>query len=131
MIQYKGNNMRKAKQWVLKMAGFLCLGFGAVGILLPVLPTTPFVLLAAICFSFASPELSLWLEKNKYFGPYIDNYKNKTGVPMRQKVGGILFLWIMMFISMLIIQKPIMYLVLFVIGVLVTIHIAMLKTRKS
>lgn len=123
--------MLKAKQWILKIIGFSCLGLGAVGIFLPVLPTTPFVLLAAICFSFASPELSAWLEKNKYFGPYIDNYKNKTGVPLRHKVGGILFMWIMMVISMLIIQKPVMYLVLFVIGVLVTIHIAMLKTRKN
>lgn len=123
--------MRKIKQWALKAIGFLCLGLGCIGIVLPVLPTTPFVIAAALCFSFASPELSAWLEKNKYFGPYIDNYKNKTGVPMKQKVWAICFMWVMMIISMLIIQKPVMYAALFVIGVLVTIHIAMLKTRKS
>jgi uncharacterized membrane protein YbaN (DUF454 family) len=123
--------MLRLKQLFLKAAGVLCLGLGAAGIVLPVLPTTPFVLAAALCFSFSSPELSAWLEKNRYFGPYIENYKNKTGVPLKQKILGVVFLWLMLVISMLIIQKPVMYLVLVMVGVAVTVHIALLKTRTE
>ena len=119
------------KRWCLKAAGVICLVFGAAGVVLPVLPTTPFVIAAAVCFSASSPELAAWLERNRYFGPYIEHYRKKTGVPIRQKVGGILFLWVMLGISIVMIQKPAMTLVLCVIGGLVTLHLGLMKTRAD
>ena len=119
------------KRWCLKAAGVICLVFGAAGVVLPVLPTTPFVIAAAVCFSASSPELAAWLERNRYFGPYIEHYRKKTGVPLRQKVGGILFLWVMLGISIVMIQKPVMTLVLCVIGGLVTLHLGLMKTRAD
>lgn len=109
----------------------LCLAFGAVGVVLPVLPTTPFVIAAAVCFSASSPELAAWLERNRYFGPYIDHYRNKTGVPLRQKVGGLIFLWVMLALSIVVVHKPVMTVVLCVIGVLVTLHLVLMKTRAA
>ncbi len=117
------------KRWCLKAAGVVCLAFGAAGVVLPVLPTTPFVIAAAVCFSASSPELAAWLERNRYFGSYIEHYRKKTGVPLRQKVGGLLFLWVMLGISMIVLHKPVMTLVLCVIGGLVTLHLVLMKTR--
>lgn len=119
------------KRGCLKVLGIICLAFGAAGIVLPVLPTTPFVIAAALCFSAGSPHLAAWLEQNRYFGPYIDHYRNKTGVPLRQKIGGILFLWVMLGVSMVIVQKPFVIVILCVVGVLVTLHLVLLKTRKK
>lgn len=117
------------KQWCLQALGILCLALGVVGIVLPVLPTTPFVIAAALCFSAGSPHLSVWLEKNRYFGPYIEHYRNKTGVPLRQKICGIIFLWVMLGISVMVVQKPFVTLILCIVGILVTLHLVLLKTR--
>jgi len=121
----------KLKQWCLNGIGIVCLALGAIGIVLPVLPTTPFVIVAALCFSAGSPHLAAWLEQNRYFGPYIEHYRNKTGVPLRQKIGGILFLWMMLGISMTIVQKSFVILTLCMVGILVTLHLVLLKTRKE
>lgn len=118
------------KRWCLKIVGVFCLALGAVGIVLPVLPTTPFVIVAAVCFSASSPRLAAWLAENRYFGPYIDHYKNKTGVPLRQKVAGIIFLWGMLGISMVVVHKPLVTLILCGVGIAVTLHLVMLKTRS-
>ena len=58
--------------------GFLLLGLGAVGVFIPVLPTTPFVLLVATCFGSASPKMYKWLAETRFFGQFVENYKNKT-----------------------------------------------------
>jgi uncharacterized membrane protein YbaN (DUF454 family) len=104
---------------------------GAVGIFLPVLPTTPFVLLSAGCFSISSPKLADSLMKSKYFGSYIENYRYKTGVPRSAKIRAIVFLWTGLFISMLLIKKVMIIGILIIIGTLVTIHLSKLKTREK
>ncbi|MDV0443872.1 YbaN family protein [Methanorbis rubei] len=119
------------KQQCLKLAGIILLVIGAVGIVVPVLPTTPFVILAAACFSLSSPEIAAWLEKNRYFGPYIEHYRNKTGVPLRQKITALIFLWVMLCISMIIVQKSFVIVILCVVGVLVTLHLVLMKTRQN
>lgn len=73
------------KKILLLCAGSISLALGVVGIFLPVLPTTPFLLLAAACFSASSQRLHRFLTRNKYLGAYLDNYKNKFGVPLQSK----------------------------------------------
>ncbi len=119
------------KRQFLKGIGFLCLALGAVGIVVPVLPTTPFVILAAACFSLSSPELTARLEKNRYFGPYINHYRNKTGVPLRHKVSALIFLWAMLSVSMIVVQKFFVTVILCVVGVFVTLHLLLMKTREK
>lgn len=118
------------KNFILMTIGFISLTFGAVGIFLPILPTTPFVLLSAGCFSISSPRLSNLLMKSKYFGSYIENYRYKTGVPLKTKIRAIIFLWVGLTLSMIIIKTPLIIGILFVIGTCVTIHLSTLKTKK-
>jgi len=71
------------------------------------------------------------LGKNKYFGSYIDNYKHKTGVPRKVKYYAILYLWIGLILSMFITKVPIMIIILSVVGVTVSVHLASLKTKDK
>ena len=112
--------------------GFTFLGIGAVGIVVPLLPTTPFVLVSAFCFGKSSERFERFISKNRYFGSYIENYKTKKGIPFDVKLKSIGFLWAMLIISVLIFSKSIyILLILAVVGMAVTAHIALLKTRVN
>ena len=74
-------------------AGLVCLGLGVLGIFLPVLPTTPFLLLAAGCFARSSRRLHRWLHTNRCFGKYIEAYIVHRAVPMKVKIVAVALLW--------------------------------------
>lgn len=120
----------KVKKILLIVAGCVSLIIGGIGIFLPFLPTTPLVILAAICFSSSSEKLYNLLLKSKYFGSYIEHYKNKTGVPKEIKRRAILFLWIVLGASIIISGELIKVLILIAVGICVTIHINSLKSRN-
>lgn len=112
--------------------GMTFLGIGAVGIVLPVLPTTPFVIVSALCFSKSSKRFERWISKNRYFGSYIENYKTKKGVPFDVKIKSIIFLWAMLLVSAFVfISNIYLQILLMVIGLGVTAHIWMLKTMDK
>jgi len=69
--------------WML--AGATSLLTGVVGIFLPVLPTTPFVLLAAFCFARGSPRLEAWLLGHRRFGPMVRDWREHRAIPLRAK----------------------------------------------
>ncbi len=73
------------RQYVYIAIGWLCLGLGAVGIFVPLLPTTPFVLLAAFCFSRGSATLHRWLLAQKTFGPLIRDWNQHGIIRLRVK----------------------------------------------
>jgi uncharacterized membrane protein YbaN (DUF454 family) len=66
--------------------GTLCVALGMLGIFLPVLPTTPFLLLATFCYARSSARLHEWLLTNRWFGEYLKNYHKGWGVRFRDKV---------------------------------------------
>lgn len=70
---------------LLWLAGAVSLALGIIGIVLPGLPTTPFVLLAALCWAKASPRFHHWLYHHRYFGPMVQNWDEKRAVPRRAK----------------------------------------------
>ena len=70
--------------------GWLCVGLGAAGVFLPLLPTTPFMLLAAFCFARSSPRFHDWLLGHKRFGPLILNWQRHGSISRRAKASALL-----------------------------------------
>jgi uncharacterized membrane protein YbaN (DUF454 family) len=70
---------------VLIAAGSLCVGLAAVGVVTPVLPTTPFLLVAAACFARASPRFYRLLLQSPTFGPLIRDWREHRAIPRRAK----------------------------------------------
>ena len=118
------------KKTFLIALGFLCLGLGAIGIIMPLVPTTPFVLLAAICFSKSNETFHRWLQRSPFFGPFIENYRTKQGVDKSLKVIGILFVWTGLIVSMFTVGTIWIIPVLTTVGIGVTIHLLFIKTKK-
>ncbi len=119
----------KGKNLALVFLGFGFLVLGAVGIALPVLPTTPLVLLAAACFSLGSPRLLSWLLQNRILGPNIENYRSGQGVSRARKIFAILFLWAGLVVSMLVVRSTTVHIILSIVGLCVTVHLLMIKTK--
>ncbi|GGA84675.1 YbaN family protein [Ornithinibacillus halotolerans] len=84
------------KKLFLVTAGLVSLLLAVIGIFLPLIPTTPLLLLAAACFIRSSERLYEWLITNKYLGPYIKNYREGNGIPLQAKIIGVTLLWISM-----------------------------------
>jgi uncharacterized membrane protein YbaN (DUF454 family) len=103
---------------------------GAVGVALPVMPATPFVLLAAICFSSGNNKFSQWLKQNRIFGPYIENYRTKQGIDIKLKIASIIFVWTGLTISMITVRNTWATATLALIGTAITIHLLTIKTKK-
>ena len=79
--------------------GLVCVGLGVLGILLPGLPATPFLLVAAYCCARSFPSLHLWLVTHRWFGPYIRGARAGWRIPRRQALQTIALLWLSMGIS--------------------------------
>ena len=71
---------------VWAMAGLVAVGLGAAGVVLPLLPTTPFMLVAAFCFARSSPRLHRWLMEHRLFGPAIVNWRRHGAIDRRSKI---------------------------------------------
>ena len=117
------------KTIILVCIGFLCLAAGAVGLLLPVWPTTPFVLLSAACFS-STPRLRSRIIKIPFFKEHIENYEHRTGLGRKTLVISLVWLWGALFISALL--TDIRYSPLLIcVGAAVTCHLSwMAKSRN-
>ena len=98
--------MNKTARSLLIIAGTLCVALGALGVLLPVLPTTPFLLLAAFCYGRSSDRFYRKLVSNRIFGKYLQNYREGRGIPMQQKIITILLLWISIASSIYFLAAP-------------------------
>jgi len=124
--------LNKLIRWVLIAAGTIFLGLGILGIFLPILPTTPFLLLAAACYARSSKRFYNWLINNKWFGSYIKNYQEGKGVPLKVKVYTISLLWItILFSAFFIVHILWLKVLLILIAVGVTIHVLTIKTYKQ
>lgn len=78
---------------LLLAAGTVCVLLGVVGIFVPVLPTTPFLLLAAACYARSCDACYTWLLEHRWFGSFIRNWHERRGVTRRQKTFAVAFLW--------------------------------------
>jgi uncharacterized membrane protein YbaN (DUF454 family) len=110
----------------LNLIGCLAVVLGVLGIFLPLLPTTPFLLLASACFARGSTRLHHWLQTNRVFGKYLRDYENGKGMPLRAKVWVLIFMWASLAYSMWRMDKPALQIMLLAIGTGVTIYLTRL-----
>ncbi|MGB5287157.1 MAG: YbaN family protein, partial [Ignavibacteriaceae bacterium] len=109
----------------------LLVAVGVIGIFLPILPTTIFLILASACFIKSSPQANEWLRNHKILGMYIRNYQDKSGLTIQAKVLNIAFLWIMILSSAYFFTEEFyIRLLLLAIAIGVTIHLLMVNTKK-
>ncbi|WP_462378901.1 YbaN family protein [Pseudomonas sp. Marseille-QA0892] len=109
--------------------GFLSVALGVLGIFLPLLPTTPFLLLAAGCFARSSPRFYRWLTSHPRLGPWIRDYLDGRGIPLKAKYWAVGLLWSSIGFSAWIVDVLWVRLVLLTCAVLVTLYILRQPTR--
>ncbi len=119
------------KRIFLSALGLLFTGIGIIGIILPLLPTTPFLLLAAACFATSSEKFYNRLLNNRRLGPFIKNYRENRGIPLKTKIFSITLLWAAILSSIVFsVDQTWLRILLFIIATGVTIHLLFLKTLK-
>ena len=84
---------------LLIVCGCMAMILGIMGIFLPLLPTTPFLLLAAACFFRSSPRLYQWLINHKQMGPYIRNFREHKAIPLKAKIISVSMVWILLLLA--------------------------------
>jgi uncharacterized membrane protein YbaN (DUF454 family) len=116
-------------RYVLQGVGWLSVALGVIGIFLPILPTTPFLLLAAACFARSSPRFYNWLVNHPKLGPWIRDFLEGRGIPLKGKVYAISTMWISIGFSCYLV--PLIWARVFMVtcALLVTVYILRQKTR--
>ena len=120
----------RIKTFVLTGLGFSFLGLGAVGLFIPVWPTTPFVLASFACFS-SSPHMRNRIMTVPLFREYIENYSSGNGLSIKTIWISLVWLWGMLVLSILVIQEVKMTILLIIIGLSVTIHILWISRNRN
>lgn len=110
------------------IAGTVALLLGILGIFLPVLPTTPFLLLASACYMRGSDRMHRWLMNQRHLGPYIRNFTAGRGIPLRAKIAALALMWTSLTLSMWFVPLPWLRLLLLATGIGVTIYLYCMRT---
>lgn len=117
---------------LLSVLGIVSLALGIIGAFLPILPTTPFVLLAGFLFARSSPRLNSWLLNHRIFGKIIHDFQVDKAITLHAKIIAISMLWVSNLISvfMFLTGKVWLQIMLLTIATVVTIHILKYKTKR-
>lgn len=122
---------QKSMNYIFIALGSISLVLGIIGIFLPVLPTTPFLLLSATLYLKGSKPLYDRLMANEYLGTYIRNFQEKRAIPLRVKITSVTMVWASLFYCAFFVAEAWWLSVLFIsIAIGVTIHILRFKTLK-
>jgi uncharacterized membrane protein YbaN (DUF454 family) len=115
----------------LTVIGLVALGLGILGIFLPVLPTTPFLLLAAALFLKSNEGLYEWLMNHPKLGPYIRNFMEHKAIPLRVKVISVSLVWVtLLYCAVWVAEHWALRTLFIVIAIAVSAHILSYKTLK-
>ena len=121
----------RSVRYTLLAIGWLSVLLGVIGIFVPVLPTTPFLLLAAACFVRSSRRFFLWLVNQKHLGPWIRDYLEGNGIPLKGKVYAIGLMWASIGLSCYLVPMPWARAFMLTSAVLVTLYILRQKTLPA
>lgn len=118
-------------KYILIILGSISLALGVIGIFLPLLPTTPFLLLSAALYVRSSEKLYQWLIHQKYLGTYIRNFREHRAIPLRAKIISVSMVWITLIYCAITISGVIWIKALFILlATGITWHILSYKTLK-
>jgi len=118
-------------KYLLILLGSICLVLGVIGIFLPLLPTTPFLLLSAALYVRSSEMLYQWLIHQKHLGNYIRNFREYKAIPLRAKIISTSMVWITLTYCAITVSDEVLIKVLFLIlATGITWHILSYKTLK-
>ena len=117
-------------RYLLQGVGWLSVVLGVIGIFVPVLPTTPFLLLAAACFARSSPRFYHWLVDHPRLGPWIRGYLDGDGIPLKGKVYAIGLMWLSIGFSCWLVPMAWARGLMVVSAVLVSVYILRQKTLR-
>ena len=122
---------KKIQNRLIFLGGTITLILGIIGIFIPILPTTPFLLISAAAYAKSSSRFHHWLLNNKILGFYIRNYKEGLGMPLKVKILTLTLLWVTIAISALLISILWVQILLIIIAFAVSIHIILIKPKKN
>ena len=121
-----------ALRWTLFISGFIAIGLGVIGIFLPVLPTVPFLLLAAACFGRSSERFYTWLINHTHLGPLVRPYLQGSGISRSSKLKAIGLIWASITISAIFLINIFWVRgLLLIIGLAVTLYLLKLPTTGN
>ena len=130
ILNKKEKTLKKPVKILLITLGTFLIGISIVGIFIPVLPTTPLLLLAAALYAKSSRRFYNWLINNRILGRYIKDYREGKGIPLKVKIITISILWITIgYSAIFAIDILWVRILLVLIAVGVTIHIASMKPK--
>lgn len=117
--------MNRLVRILLIASGTFFVALGVLGLFLPVLPTTPFLLLAAVCYARSSERFYHWLLTNRWCGEFIRNYREGNGIPLKQKALTLVVLWLVIgYTAWFVVSLWWVKLILVGIAAGVTVHLA-------
>lgn len=122
--------MRQAVRAAWVTAGSISLLLGIIGIFVPVLPTTPFLLLASACFLRGSERMHRWLLSHGQLGKYIRDFEAGRGIPARAKVVAIAMMWISIAFAVELVGHPVAAAAMLLVATAVTIYLLRLPTLR-
>lgn len=118
-------------RYILVFLGSVSLALGIIGIFVPMLPTTPFLLLTAALYFRSSPELYEWLMNHPQLGTYIRNFRENKAIPLRVKIVSVTLVWVtLLYCTFGIAQHWWLQLFFLLLATGITIHILHYKTLK-
>jgi len=125
------NRRGRFKKGLYFLAGTIFIVLGGVGMFLPILPTTPFLLLSLACYYQSSKRMHNWMLNNKWFGSYLRNYTEGKGISLKAKLFTTALLWMLIIYSAVFVANNlIVQIALISIAIGVTIHLIKLPTLK-
>lgn len=123
--------MKRFKSFIFGVLGTIFLALGILGMVLPLLPTTPFLLLAAYCYAKSSERLYGLLTENRYLGRYIKDWRDGKGIPLKSKITAIVMLAAAAAYSLIAVEMHLALKILFfLVASGVTVYIMTRPTRK-
>lgn len=134
LLNYDAVNMKAVSEpfvrLLLKIGACICIGLGVIGAFLPILPTTPFLILATVLSYNSSPKIRRWLLDHPVFGDTIQNYLEHRSITIRALCSALITLWLCLFVTIWLVGETWVIIVLLVLGGMVTRYLLGLQRSQ-